>query len=104
VDNLVSNALKFSYSNTQVSVRIWTREGRAFLSVEDQGQGIRQSDFDKVFRKFARLEARPTAGESSTGLGLSIVAALAEVVGGKISFDSEWGKGTIFTLSIPLES
>lgn len=103
-DNLVSNALKFSHPHTQVSIRLFTDEGKAILEVEDQGQGIRKEDFGKVFHKFARLEARPTGGEGSTGLGLSIVKALVANLGGEISFESEWGKGTTFRVSVPISA
>ena len=76
LDNLISNALKFSPPGHPIEVRSHVREGpdavrSVHLEVADSGPGIREEDFAGLFEKFTRLSARPTAGESSTGLGLS---------------------------------
>jgi signal transduction histidine kinase len=66
--------------------------------VEDQGPGFTEDDMQKVFGKFQKLSAKPTRGESSTGLGLSIVKNLTELMGGKVNLHSEAGKGSRFVL------
>ena len=72
------------------------------LTVEDNSQGFNDDDKTKVFKQFQRLSARPAAGESSAGLGLSIVKTLVEKLGGTIDLESEEGGGAKFTVSIPL--
>jgi len=68
------------------------------IQIIDSGLGIKEEEQDKVFKKFAKISNKPTAGENSTGLGLSIVKKLTELLGGKISFKSVYGSGTTFTL------
>jgi signal transduction histidine kinase len=100
IDNLVSNALKFTPVGGHVKVSI-VCEKNFSISVSDTGPGISEEDQRKMFRKFQKLKARPTAGESSTGLGLSIVKALTERLSGSIQVASELGQGTTFTVSLP---
>ncbi len=101
LENLLSNALKFSQAGTRVTLS-WTREAdRVRIAVRDEGPGISEADQKIMFRKFQRLSARPTAGESSTGLGLAIVHGLVQQLGGDIQVDSELGQGTCFTISLP---
>jgi signal transduction histidine kinase len=101
IDNLVSNAVK--YSPSQTTIRIHSRaEGKdAVISVRDEGPGISEEDQKRMFQKFARLTARPTGGESSTGLGLAIVKRLAEAMSGSVTCESTLGAGTTFTLRLP---
>jgi len=81
-------------ATVHVSVRM---KGQAVrLEVVDRGEGISMADQKKLFGKFARLSSRPTAGESSTGLGLSIVKRLAEVMDGQVGCDSRLGAGSTF--------
>lgn len=70
--------------------------------MSDEGPGISEEDQRLMFRKFMKLSARPTNGESSTGLGLSIVKALVEELGGRIEVESVVGKGTTFRCEIPV--
>lgn len=100
-DNLVSNAIKFSPLGTSVTINIEKLDGIARCSVIDQGPGISKEDKEKLFRKFSRLTAKPTAGESSTGLGLSITKRLTEDMNGTIRCESEEGKGATFILEFP---
>lgn len=101
-DNLLSNAVKFTAKEGKVNFDLRLKEAILVLSVEDNGLGFSKKDKTKVFQKFQRLSARPTAGESSTGLGLSIVKTLVEKLGGVIDLESEEGKGSKFTVTIPL--
>jgi signal transduction histidine kinase len=77
-------------------------DANLLFEVEDQGPGIRPEEQARLFKTFQRLSATPTGGETSTGLGLSIVKAIASQLGGQISVVSEFGKGAIFTLTIPI--
>jgi signal transduction histidine kinase len=71
------------------------------LSVADQGPGISLDDQAKLYQKFQKLSNKPTGGESSTGLGLSIVKRLIERMGGKIECESSEGAGATFTIELP---
>lgn len=101
LDNLLSNAVKFSPKGKQVFVELGETEQTVFFRIEDQGPGISDSDQSKMFKRFQKLSARPTAKESSTGLGLSIIKTLVDKLGGKISMTSELGNGTTFIVSLP---
>jgi len=70
------------------------------LSVTDQGPGFTDEDKKHIFKKFHKLSAKPTAGEPSTGLGLSIVKMYTELMNGSISCESEVGKDTTFYLTL----
>jgi signal transduction histidine kinase len=104
LDNLVSNAVKFSPSGTTVTINIEKLDGIVRCSVIDQGPGISKEDHEKLFKKFSRLTAKPTAGESSTGLGLSITKRLTEDMNGTIRCESDEGKGAAFILEFPAMS
>lgn len=103
LDNLVSNASKFSEEDKSIYLRAWQANRRLHISVRDEGPGISKDDQKKLFRKFQMLTARPTKGESSAGLGLSIVKSIVEKLKGTIAVESEPGKGTEFVVSWPLE-
>lgn len=100
-ENLLSNALKFSASDSMIEVAIGTCEKHVRVEVRDQGPGISSGDQLKLFGRFVRLSGRPTAGEPSTGLGLSIVKRLVEAMGGEIGCDSELGSGATFWFKLP---
>lgn len=104
LDNLISNALKYSPPNTTVHLHTLPEAENVLLKIRDEGPGISEEDQKKLFQKFSRLSARPTAGESSTGLGLSIVKRLAEAMCGSIHCHSEAGSGATFTLRLPVWS
>ncbi len=102
VDNLVSNALKFSPPGRSVTVRTGATAERAWCRVEDEGPGLREEDHAKLFAAFAQLSARPTAGEKSTGLGLHGVKRLVEAHGGEIKASNAAGGGAVFEVSVPV--
>ncbi|MEM0996225.1 MAG: tetratricopeptide repeat-containing sensor histidine kinase [Bacteroidota bacterium] len=101
LENLVSNALKFSPGGTSVRLQLEPQPDSVAIHVIDQGPGMSEEDQKNLFLKFKKLSARPTGGESSTGLGLSIVKELAERIDARIQVDSTLGKGARFTLSMP---
>ncbi|GAB4467862.1 MAG: hypothetical protein OHK0057_08110 [Thermoflexibacter sp.] len=103
LDNLVSNAIKFSPQEKNIYISAVENSHIVSISVKDEGPGISPEDQKKMFKKFQKLSARPTAGESSTGLGLSIIKTLVERMNGKISVNSELGKGTEFVIELPKE-
>jgi signal transduction histidine kinase len=102
LDNLISNAVKYSLLNSLVTVEVRCEKEWAVVMVRDVGPGISAEDQKKLFQKYSRLTARPTGGESSTGLGLAIAKRLAEALAGTIECESTLGAGTTFTLRLPL--
>ncbi len=100
-DNLISNAVKYSPAGKRIEVRLLRRNGMIRCEVADQGPGVTPADLKKMFGKFARLSARPTGGEPSSGLGLSIVKKMVEAAGGKVWCESEPGQGARFIVELP---
>jgi len=115
LDNLVSNAVKYSPHGKNVFVRI-TRTTQQIINIEDasfktsayihfavqdEGPGLSAADKEKLFEKFTRLSARPTGGEYTTGLGLSIVKKMVESMHGRVWCESEFGKGATFIVELP---
>ena len=101
LDNLISNAIKFSPPGKQIFVSVYSSNNRAVLVVRDEGPGFTVEDKARMFRRYARLSARPTGGEQSTGLGLSIVRKLVLGMGGELSCESVPGNGATFTVRLP---
>jgi signal transduction histidine kinase/Tfp pilus assembly protein PilF len=101
LENLVSNAIKYSPWNTSVTLRCYLRGESVYCAVHDEGPGLSDEDMKKLFGKFARLSAKPTGGEHSTGLGLSIVKKLVEAMNGHVWCESELGKGAAFIVELP---
>lgn len=103
-DNLFSNAIKFSPPGSEIGVQM-VREGQEVrVAVSDQGPGIRPEDREKLFGDFQKLGTRTTGGESSTGLGLSIVKRIVESHGGRVELQSEVGRGTTFSFVLPFRT
>jgi signal transduction histidine kinase len=102
LENLLSNALKFSGAGTQVRVVVRADVRAVRFEVVDQGPGIAEEELPKLFKKFQRLSNRPTQNESSTGLGLFIVKELVELHGGEIRVTSRLGEGSTFIVVLPL--
>ncbi len=100
--NLLSNAMKFSPGKHEVSVRLFRNEGRAVLQVEDQGIGISRKDAAKIFQRFYRSQNKVVSESQGSGLGLTIVKHVAEAHGGKVEVESEPGKGSVFSVILPI--
>lgn len=103
VENLLSNAVKYSPQGASIYLESGISESgeSVWLAVRDEGPGLSEEDKSKLFGKFARLSAKPTGGETSTGLGLSIVQLLAKMMHGRVWCESEFGKGAVFYLQLP---
>ena len=101
LDNLISNALKYSPPGSRIHVNVGQNNGYGIVEVRDQGPGISAADQKRLFRKFTRLSAKPTGGESSNGLGLCIVKRLVENMGGEVECRSEPGSGSTFVVRFP---
>jgi signal transduction histidine kinase len=102
IDNLVSNAIKFSPAETTIHIALRSSGGTFSFSVQDQGPGIAEADRKLLFRSFQKLSARPTGGEKSTGLGLAIVKKIVDSHGGTIDVESPAEGGTRFLVTVPL--
>jgi signal transduction histidine kinase len=102
LNNLLSNAIKFSPVYTIVRLTVHPTPAGIEFSVIDQGQGIRVEEQSKLFAAFQRTSTKPTAGEHSTGLGLSICKKIVELHGGTIGVESEVGRGSRFFFTLPI--
>jgi len=101
LENLVSNSLKFSPSGSTVTLSLSLQGPAACFLIEDEGPGIPAAEVGQLFQRYARLSSRPTAGEASTGLGLSIVKELVEAMGGAVSFRPSATGGAGFQVLLP---
>lgn len=106
----MSNAIKYSPHGKNVFIRILPQVAKSQFSrnqsttrieVQDEGPGLSAQDKEKLFEKFTRLSARPTGGEYTTGLGLSIVKKMVEAMNGRVWCESEFGKGATFVVELP---
>jgi signal transduction histidine kinase len=102
IDNLVSNAIKYSPIGGKIAVLVTHEEENTVIRVADEGAGLSPEDLGRLFGRFQRLSAKPTAGESSTGLGLSIVKRIIDMHGGEVTANSDGpGQGSTFTIVLP---
>jgi signal transduction histidine kinase len=102
IDNLISNAIKYSPIGGKIAVVVSHEELNTVIRVTDAGAGLSPEDLGRLFGRFQRLSAKPTAGESSTGLGLSIVKRIIDMHGGQVIADSAGpGQGSTFTITLP---
>ncbi len=101
-DNLINNAIKYTPCGTTVIVSLEkTAYGRVRFRVSDVGPGIPEDELSRLFNSFERLSAQPTGGETSTGLGLSIVKAIVEAHEGRVWCESTLGEGADFNIELP---
>ncbi len=102
LDNLLSNALKYTRVGTTVTVRTFVADAQCAIAITDQGPGIAPEEQQRLFQRFTTLSAKPTGGESSSGVGLYLSQQLAALMHGRITVDSTVGVGSTFTLWLPL--
>ncbi len=100
LDNLISNAIKFSPTDTVVTISLNGDRNEVAVSVADQGPGVTKEDQKRMFRDFQKLAARPTGDEKSTGLGLAIAKRIVEAHHGVLEVNSRPGEGAVFTLQL----
>ena len=101
LENLISNAIKFSPHNSTIYLSLEKNGKQVVFEIKDEGPGLTDQDKQKLFGKYQKLSARPTGGESSTGLGLSITKKFVEAMKGKIWCESENNKGASFFVALP---
>lgn len=102
IDNLVSNAIKYTYPGGSVVIYSEDHGSEIVTHVQDNGQGLTKEDLTRVFNTYTKLSSKPTAGESSTGLGLAIVQKIIHLHGGRVWVVSEKDKGSKFSFSLPV--
>jgi PAS domain S-box-containing protein len=101
LDNLVSNALKYSPKGGEVTIRGWEDDAEVHLSVTDEGVGIPLDEQERIFERFYRVEAPDSRGVSGTGLGLYLARAIVRAHGGRIWVESTPGQGATFHVALP---
>jgi signal transduction histidine kinase len=104
VYNLMTNAVKYSGPDTEITVRCRTESDRVRLSVQDQGIGMDAKELRQIFQKFYRTKRAEASGEKGTGIGLSIVEQIVQHHGGKMEVTSQPGQGSCFTVVLPAHS
>ncbi|MCP1198575.1 ATP-binding protein [Notoacmeibacter sp. MSK16QG-6] len=102
IANLLSNALKFSPSGGTVTVRLKENDGKARISITDEGAGIPASFHHRLFEKFEQVDSADNRTKGGTGLGLNICKAIVERMDGAIDFDTAMGEGTTFIVEFPI--
>lgn len=100
--NLIDNAIKFNYKNGKIDINAENKSGKITVSVSDTGIGISEEDLPRVFERFFHADRTDKHVESGTGLGLSIAQSIAKIHRGDIQTESTLGKGSIFTVTLPL--
>lgn len=100
--NLLSNAFKYTNSNGKVVLDIKILDSQLELRIRDNGIGIHPNDLPYIFDRYYQSERKETFVEGGTGIGLSLVKEVITLVGGEIHVESEWGKGSVFTLNLPV--
>lgn len=103
LDNLISNAIKYTPQAGAISAVVALRGSEAVVRIIDTGPGFSPEDMNRIFGRFQRLSAKPTGGETSTGLGLSIAKRIVELHSGRLSAENAPGGGAILTLALPVE-
>jgi signal transduction histidine kinase len=102
MNNLISNAIKYSHPHTKVEIRVHQQESEVVIAVKDEGQGIPTAELNKLFQPFSKTSVKGTENEVGTGLGLLICRQIVEAHHGRIWVESEVGKGSTFYVALPL--
>jgi two-component system phosphate regulon sensor histidine kinase PhoR len=102
VANLLDNAVKYSNDERSIEVTLGRTNGEAVISVTDHGIGIPRDEQERIFERFHRVSTGLVHDVKGSGLGLSLVRHIAEAHGGSVTVESEVGKGSTFTIHLPL--
>ena len=100
--NLVTNALRYTSTGGAVTLKAQRHDGRMQLAVADTGSGIPQDHLDNIFERFYRVDQSRQESQSESGLGLAIAKSIVEAHRGTIAAESQVGKGTVMTVTLPL--
>jgi signal transduction histidine kinase len=100
LENLVSNAVKYSPAGKEIALSVANADQKLQIRVRDYGVGVPVDEEDRLFKKFSKLSVQPTAGESSNGLGLSLVKRYMELMEGKVWFERPSDGGSIFAIEL----
>lgn len=101
VSNILNNAIKYSYKDSKVIVKLWVDDDELYIAIQDFGTGISEKNQNIIFERFKRLDTGINSINQGHGLGLSITKALLDVLKGEIDIKSQKGEGSTFTLKIP---
>ncbi len=101
IENLASNASKYSYQGSNITIKTGIKDKELFISIIDEGVGIDSDDFDKLFKKFSRIDNDLSLQVGGSGIGLYIDKVLVELHGGRIVVTSKPGEGSAFTIYLP---
>jgi signal transduction histidine kinase len=105
IDNFLSNAIKYSYNNSEIIVKISLPDDKHLLTeVIDKGKGIEEGEQQKLFNYFQKTSTRPTGGEISTGLGLAIAKKIITLHNGEIGVKSVLDQGSNFYFTLPIQN
>ncbi|MDZ7763070.1 MAG: HAMP domain-containing sensor histidine kinase [Melioribacteraceae bacterium] len=102
--NILSNAIKYNKTNGKIFIDVSTSEDYVKIKISDTGIGLKIEEKERLFQEFYRAKNEHTRGISGTGLGLTIVKQIVDSYHGKISVDSQYGKGTTFTIDLPINN
>jgi signal transduction histidine kinase len=102
LNNLIGNAIKYSYPKSTITVKVVKENNQFVTQVIDNGQGIPEKELDGLFNPFKQTSVKPTSGEASHGLGLAIVKKIIEGHNGHVGVTSEFGKGSVFSFTLPI--
>ncbi|MCK5661408.1 MAG: ATP-binding protein, partial [Methanosarcinales archaeon] len=102
--NIVNNAIKFTPDNKKIVIKADNVDEMVKISVIDSGIGIKEDDIGKLFKKFVQIDQSNSRSFGGTGLGLTIAKELVELMGGRIDVESEYGKGSTFSIYLPQET
>jgi methyl-accepting chemotaxis protein len=102
--NLISNAIKFTNRDGYIYINIDEKDGFVSISVRDTGVGIDRKSFKAIFRRFHQVNKTLSRNTEGSGIGLSLVKSIVEMHNGRIHVDSEIGKGSVFTVELPVKT
>lgn len=103
IENLVSNAIKYSYSNSAVNIKLSKKKNNVEISVNDEGVGIKKDDLHRLFEKFSRVDNPLSQREGGTGLGLYLALKIVQSHGGSITFNTKEKSGSTFIINLPIK-